>query len=68
MPSPDVRNLHALLPYRSERERSQRTSFVAFAKPSGGARYLRTADGRSRRQAVIALSVVEVGAEEFRMW
>jgi hypothetical protein len=38
----------ALLPHRSERERQESAGEDALAKPSGGARYLREGDGRSR--------------------
>jgi hypothetical protein len=40
----------ALLPYLSNREREQRTPFVAFAKPPTYARFLREGDSRCRRR------------------
>src|SRR5271166_1034327 len=49
MPAPG-----ALLPYRSERERKLRPRLVTFVGPPTTARYLRAADGRSRRFADIA--------------
>src|SRR5208283_84692 len=45
----------ALLSYRfrDRRERPESVSYVLFVRPSGNFAFLRTADGRSRRRAVI---------------